>query len=395
MGRSLPTGPRLGLRSLASRIAAVKESSQAPLGVAAAREGIAGVLARWWIVAIVAIAGGLIGFVKSAPDSHHRVGMIATVTPLSGNSAVVQLGVTTPPGPSTSQFFGDQIVDDLASRIHVSPATARDRLDASQLPQPTGTVQIQLDATGASTAEATSTLRAWFAAIQAHRRQRIQTYLDTAERGLLRGRARAIAVGDHARANQSTVLLARLEALRGSYGADVRALRWENVDASVPSTRRSSTAKGLLAGLVAGVLIALAVALLDGRLRTPAALEYAFGIPTLADLRRRRKGRDEVLSLDDRLNMLAGREVTSVLIARLGNPPAEELAAEALRAGLNRDVSVTLGPPPGDREWLSALRGTDFWVVAASPGKSRSHAAAQVNEMTRRSGLPSGALVYV
>ena len=397
MERSPPTEPRPGKRGLASRIAAVKESSQAPLGAAAAREGLVGILARWWIVAIVAIVGAVVGYVKGAPpDTSHRVGMLASLAPINGNASVAQIGVTTPPGPSTSQFFGDQVVDDLASNLHVSAVVARARLAANQLPQPNGTVQIELVATGPSTAAATGTLRAWLAAIQAHRRQEVQTFFSRAERGLLRGRAHAIATGDSGRAKESTVLLTRLEALRASYGSDVNAVRWEDVNVAVPSTRRSSTSKGLLAGLVAGVLLALAIALLDGRLRTPTALEYAFGVPTLVDLRGRSDDLDDVLSLGDRLSLLAGdRHVSSVLVARLDGSPAEERAAEALRARLGEGVQVKLGPAPGEREWLAALDGADFWVVAASPGKARSRAAAQVSEVVRRGELPPGALVYV
>jgi len=381
----------------------VLEQGVSPTGFAAAREGVAALRARVWLVALFAIVGlsvgAILGVSASADDGDEEYRAVLTSAGLAGNAAVFTAGISTPPGPQLAEFATDSIIDRVARVTGRSREYLLPRLTVDQSPiDSIGQALIELTTHGESTQSARALLLAWLSAIEDVRHRHVQRVLAKGEQQLRIERRRAIRDGRGNLQRQIDQALVRLSVLQGTAGVDYVIVRAPmEVGGDQPAGLRSklkSAFIGGFGGLIAGIAVALIAALLDGRLRTVEGIEVASGIPVLADLRPQGDGVPSAEHARERLKVIGGGDQlpSPLLVVPCGSDI--EVRDDLLVDALGDEVDVRVSAPVGQPGFVGCLASADAWVVATRPGEvSRADVTALRAELNGVGPDPAGILI--
>lgn len=374
-----------------------------PTGFAAAREGIAALRARVWLVALFAIVGlsvgAFLGVSASIDEGDKGYRAVLVSSGLAGNTALFYNGISTPPGPQLADFAADPVINRVArvtghSREYLLPRLVVDQSPIDSISQ----TLIECTAYSDSTRSARELLTAWLGAIKDVRYRYVQRILGRGEWQFRIERRRTIRESQVALRKQIDLALVRLHVLRGTVGVDYTIVRAPRPVDGSPQTGIRSKLKsafiGGLGGLIAGIALALIVALLDGRLRTVEGIETAFGVPILADLRPPGGSIPSAEHARERLKAIGGGRLPSpLLIVPCGSANVEardDLLTDALGDGVDVRVSAPVGQPG----LVEGLASSGAWVAAASLGKvSRADVAALRAELSGVGPDPAGILI--
>lgn len=256
------------------------------VGLAAAREGLAAMRDRLWIIVLAAIVGCAVGLATGGEDDTSEAYATLLAKPLGSNSGFTGLGVSTPVGPLAADFVTDEIISDVARATGEDFHYLLTRLMISQDPvsspvtgPPIGLV-VQVGPGGR--AEAEELLAAWLDAIRRARSAFVREQTKAALDAVRTEAEKAADAGARQVAREARFRALVLDATRQRDFVVIRGPRYQTLSGQSPLR---DGAKGLAAGIAIGLLLALSAALLDGRIRTPAGIAAAFGAPLVGDLR--------------------------------------------------------------------------------------------------------------
>lgn len=251
--------------------------------------------ARWWLVPLVAVVGLVVGLIVSETDDDREARAIVAFAPLSQNSAVVAVGIDSPAQPAPEQLRSDSILEGLNAG---DPADLRERLSVDALGDGR---QVELRAQADSGAKAVDLVNSWAKFIAADRNAVVRSKLDAAEQRASDGLEAA--PPNSVRSVSFRDLLNRLRNLQDTVGGDTRV-----VAEAAGSVKANDTPVGAIAalGALAGLLLAVLWGAVDGRLRSPATLRAAFGLPVLATVGSRADDRQAGVALRTKLDAVTG-----------------------------------------------------------------------------------------
>lgn len=361
------------------------ESSR-PVGGAAVQEAFATVRARGLLVALVVVVGIAGGLVYGLSKTTHSSSIARLqLQPLSENATVISIGVSAPVGPIAADFKSERVLGSLSGATGIDGGELDSALHIIGVPGDPHQMELELPTDGLGI-PVQALFRAWMVAIQSERHSYIDHVLDGTKRAFLK----EVHQTERTRSRSEIFKnLTRLAGLKGSLKSDVSVLRRPMEVTTASRSPVYYAIAGGLVGLVAGIALALGVGLLDRRLRTPAALSAQFGLPVIADLREG-KGAEPVAHRL-RATEQSGAQASPLVIVEAGSLGSALAAAGALKDALDVEVVATGAIASDDAR--AAIRGAGSWVVAVSPGETRTDQAAGVT--TELGGLSSRPLGLV
>lgn len=362
-------------------------------GIAAAREGVAALRANAWLVALLAVAGLVTGYVVGGSGGNggmYRAWITAQA--LGSNGSVTKLGISAPDGPQAADFLSDGIVHSLEASTGRSYDYLVGHLSLSQPPNGGPNPPIALIASAESKDEAHALVSAWLVAVHEARHRYVARVLERGERGLRRSLDRAANRDEPVTRAAIVDLLAQMQALRATLTVDYAIThKPKPVDSSAVSRPRAA-AIGAIAGSIAGLALALLVALVGGRIRTAEGIAAALKIELLADLRSP-TGIPSPEHARERMRVLgSGRQPIELLLVRCGE--VEEEAQAKVPDALGKDVEVRTAVQPGQPGLLGELDQAYAWAIVATPGRvRRAEVAALRAELGGVGTAPAGLLI--
>ncbi len=360
-------------------------------GIAAAREGVAALKAYAWAIVALCIVGLVVGYLSGASENGSNYRAWITARPLGANSAVTDLGLSTPSGPQAADFFDNRIVEHLEVETGQSFEYLTDHLELSQPPDGGPNPPIALIASADSDAEAKALLLSWLKAIHGARLHYVDRLLAKGERGLQRSLDRAF-IRDRPVAQKAVIeLLAQAQTLRATLAVDYSVTRNPRLTTTTVSRSRPTIVGGVV-GLALGLSLSLVLALLVGRLRTAEGVEAALEVELLADLR----SPQAIPSAEharERLRSLGGGSLPDTLLLVPCGGVASEASASVASA-FGNGVDVKASGPVGQAGLLAELEEAQAWAIIASPGSMRrADAMALRAELGGIGPAPAGLLI--
>lgn len=371
----------------------MNSAAPSPTGLAAAREAVAALLARAWLVVGLVVLGLVAGLLL-APSTDNGARYQVSVAPqaLAANGSVVAVGISTPIGPQPADFLEDPVLVRVAAKTGLSYEYLTDHLTVEQPATESVFPPILLTAEADTEAEARKLLAVWLQTVREVRHKRVAGRLDRAEEALKDDLRRAVAKGTETIKAKSIVSLnTRIQTLRATLPVDFAVLRDPHPVAPKGVSTARGAVLGAIGGLIVGVVLALLIALVDGRIRTREGYEVALGLPALADLRKPQA----LPSVEHARESLRGERGLpgALLLVPCGDADAAE-AAKKLAAGLD-GVDVQATTQLGEPGLLERLGSAEAWAIAVEAGAaSRREAAALSAELSGIAKPPAG-LVYV
>lgn len=371
---------------------AVFEQGRSLTGIAAAREGVSALKAYAWIVVGLTIAGLLLGYLTADSHQESKYRVWVTAQALGANGGVTGLGISTPDGPQAADFLGEGILNRVEAVTGHSYDYLIEHLTLTQPPNGGPNPPIELIAGADSEAAARTLLRDWMTAVHEARMHYVKTLLSKGEAGLRKSLAAAIRRNEPVTQRAIVDLLARMQALRTTLAVDYSIERKPKVYEEATVSRLRKTAIGGVVGLIAGLALALLIALLSGRLRTPEGIEAALEMDRLAELRTP-QGVPSAEHARERLRALGqGTLPANLLLVPCGDVSAE--AGAAVSAALGDGIEARVTDAPGKAGVLEELERADACAVVASPGAvSRAEANALRAELAGTRVSPAGLFV--
>jgi hypothetical protein len=355
----------------------MSQESSRLVGGAAVEEAVATVRARALIVVAIVLIGLVAGIVVGADKQSEgpNLRMLVKLSPIGENTTAVALGVSAPQGPLAADFVSDHVFSVLSRVLDRS----RDELETQIGIESAGEAREQLYmVVVGDSSSSRRLLRTWYLTVQHDQRAIISNAIEQTRKGYVRELDDLEPL--HARV-VATENIARLSGLEGSLRTTVSILRGPKDHEPVSRSFLFYVIVGLAGGLVAGLGVALGVGLLERRLRTPAALAAQFGLPIVADVRE--GSRDDRAGLAERLRVVAGNENRPSLVIVEAGP---EGSSRTVAAAVEQISSPLAVGSVGSAEAQAGLAGGSAWVLAVSPGSTRSDQAAEVR--AELSGLP-------
>jgi hypothetical protein len=338
------------------------------VGWSAVEEALATLRAKYILVVAITLLGMVAGIALAVGKSAEKhLEMRVRLSPIAANGSVVALGVSAPPGPIAADFISDPVLDPLARTVGRSTEELENELSLENV---TGDSQQLIMVVHPDSAEAKRLMAAWYAQVQRNRHAVLRREIEQARQGYVGE------LGDlePMQARRDAIEnIARLAGLSGSLQSDVSVLRRPKVVEASTRSPLFYVLVGLIGGFFAGAAIALGIGLLQRKLRTPGALAAQFGLPVVADLRG--GSGDGASGLAERLKIAA---VTGQLtIVEAGDGTAAKAAADALDGTEGIPSLLPVGSI-GSAEAQAGVGVGDPWVIAVSPGATRTDQAAEM-----------------
>ncbi len=255
-----------------------------PVGQAAAREGVAALRARAWLLVLLVVIGAGAGYLLGQDSGSVWRAWIISQS-LGANRAVTETGISTPEGPQAADFLDGHVLTRLEKTTGKSYEFLIDHMTLAQPPNGGPNPPVLLVPEVDDLGESKELLLDWLQAIHVIRTTRVQAALARGEAGLRKDLAKFERQDRPVNARELENLLARISTLRSTLTTDYAVFKGPREIPQASSTRGKSAEVGAIAGLIAGVALALVIALLDGRMRTREGLEAASDIELFADLR--------------------------------------------------------------------------------------------------------------
>ena len=197
----------------------MNSKSPSPIGQAAAREGVAALRARAWLLVLLVVIGIALGYLLGS-DKGTVWRLWLTPQSLGSNRAVTEIGISTPEGPQAADFLNGNVLTRLEETTGKEYEFLLDHLILAQPPNGGPNPPVLLVAQVDDIDESKKLLDQWLAAIRVVRERRTQATLDRGERGLREDLAEAERKGRPADAVEISELLARMQALRATLSSD-------------------------------------------------------------------------------------------------------------------------------------------------------------------------------
>lgn len=253
-----------------------------PRGSAAAREAIAVLQRGWWLILLIAVLGAIAGALLLPARTITRVPTInISSNPYNSDQVLLDLGIPAEGSIRGPDLTNERITDRIRrlTGIHRSELEGRIQLVAS--PYSDSILQLQVESSG-NLARDRRLLSGWLKAIRQDRLATVRRMLDVAAAKKRRSLARSRNRVDRKQIQRS---LDRIETARAVIEPDVFVQRgFHIVKTKDGRIRLANAGVGLISGALFAFFALLAVALVDGRIRTRQGLISSFRAPLIADL---------------------------------------------------------------------------------------------------------------